>query len=89
MCCGKKRAEVVQATPAQVAPKPEEKISSQPLLENDPSVYFQYLGKTALTLIGPISRRHYRFANPGAIVKIDPLDRRALTAVTVLRQVTQ
>lgn len=49
--------------------------------------YFQYLGKTALTVIGPISGKRYRFANHGAIVAVDPNDRRSLSHVPGLRQV--
>ena len=49
--------------------------------------YFQYLGKTRLTLIGPNTGKGYRFDGPGAVVAVDPRDRRALASVSVLRQV--
>jgi hypothetical protein len=51
--------------------------------------YFQYLGKTGLTVIGPRTRRRYRFDRPGAVVAVDRRDERALAAVSVLRQVAR
>jgi hypothetical protein len=48
---------------------------------------FQYIGKTGLTAIGPVSGRHYRFSHPGAIVEVDPRDRASLALVPNLRQV--
>jgi hypothetical protein len=51
------------------------------------STAFQYLGKTALTAVGPVSGRHYRFSQPGAIVEVDFRDRGALATVPNLRQV--
>jgi hypothetical protein len=48
---------------------------------------FQYVGKTAITAVGPISRRQYRFGYPGAIVQVDPRDRASLAAVPNLRQI--
>lgn len=87
MCCGKKRAEESQTTQMNPAPKAEERIPAQPQPESDPLVYFQYLGATGLTLIGPTSRKRYRFDSPGAVVVVDPRDKRALAGVSVLRQV--
>ena len=49
--------------------------------------YFQYVGTTALTVIGPISKRRYRFTGRGAILGVDARDRRALARVPNLRQV--
>jgi hypothetical protein len=46
---------------------------------------FQYVGQTALTAIGPITGRQYRFSYPGAIVEVDPRDRESLSAVPNVR----
>ena len=51
-----------------------------------PAVVFEYIGKTALTAIGPISGRHYRFSRPGAILEVDPRDSASLAAVPHLRR---
>ena len=44
-------------------------------------VVFRYNGRTALTVVGPISGKRYRFEGPGARVEVDPRDRRSLIAV--------
>lgn len=71
---GPRRARAAETTPPRAA-----KRSSY--------AYFQYLGKTALTAVGPISGRIYRFDRPGAVVAVDPRDRRSLAAVPSLAQV--
>jgi hypothetical protein len=50
-------------------------------------IAFQYVGKSALTAIGPFSGRHYRFAHPGAIVPVDPRDAASLATVPNLHHV--
>lgn len=51
-----------------------------------PVVVFEYIGKTALTAIGPVSGRHYRFSSPGATLEVDPRDSTSLAAVPNLRK---
>jgi hypothetical protein len=50
-------------------------------------VYFEYLGNTALTVVGPGSGRNYRFEGRGARREVDLRDRRALTAIAQLKEV--
>ena len=47
--------------------------------------YFQYTGATGLTVRAPNSGSRYRFNGAGAILAVDPKDRRALAAVRHLR----
>jgi hypothetical protein len=49
--------------------------------------YFQYLGRTALTVAGPVSGKLYRFDGPGVTVAVDLRDRTSLAAVPHLQQV--
>lgn len=49
--------------------------------------YFQYVGDTAVTVLGPVTGRRYRFSVPGAVVAVDPRDRRSVAAVPTLREV--
>lgn len=49
-----------------------------------PAVYFQYVGTSRLTVYGPVSGRSYRFETPGAVLPVDPRDRRSLAAVPML-----
>jgi hypothetical protein len=53
-----------------------------------PAVYFEYVGRTTLTAVGPVSGKHYRFVGPGAQLIVDPRDKLSLAAVPNLRQVT-
>jgi len=87
MCCGKKRTEIAQMPEAKPVPKPEAQLATLRPPESDPLVYFQYIGATGLTLQGPMSGKRYRFESPGALVVVDPRDKRALAGVSVLRQV--
>jgi hypothetical protein len=48
---------------------------------------FQYVGKAALTVAGPVSERQYRFSAPGATVEADARDAPSLAQVPLLRRV--
>ncbi len=48
---------------------------------------FEYVGRTALTVFGPVSGAPYRFNGPGARVRVDARDRQSLSGVPVLRLV--
>lgn len=84
-CCGQKRTQVSQTTQRAEASQPSAETISQPQI--DPRVYFQYVGKTALTIVGPISQKRYRFEHPGVVVEVDPKDKRAFAGVSVLTPV--
>jgi hypothetical protein len=75
MCCGNQRTQVSQTT--QTHP------------ESDSLVYFQYIGTKGLTVMGPTSRKRYRFDISGAVVAIDSRDMHALAHVPLLRQVSK
>jgi hypothetical protein len=49
---------------------------------------FEYTGKTALAVKGPITRVNYRFSEPGARVRVDASDAPGLAAVPNVRRVT-
>ena len=85
-CCGKKREQFLAqsapgspfGTPARPHPQPAA----------PPRVIFEYTGRTAMVVVGPISRTRYRFDGPATRIEVDPRDRRFLAAVPHLRQVT-
>jgi hypothetical protein len=85
-CCGKKRE---QMRPA-IQHRPVNLSTSQVALRRPPVdqrvATFEYLGKTALTAIGPVSGRHYRFSHPGALLEVDPRDSASLATVPNLRK---
>jgi len=86
-CCGQRRQQIRRTIPVQPA--------NTRALASDlrrPSgqlrtTAFQYVGKTALTVMGPSSGWYYRFTHPGAIVEVHPGDRASLAAIPSLRQV--
>lgn len=49
--------------------------------------YFEYIGKTAITAVGAVTGRQYRFATPGVPVVVDARDRGSLARVPHLREV--
>jgi len=51
------------------------------------AVFFEYVGETGLTVLGPITGRHYRFSAPGARVAVDSRDAPSVMAVPHLRPV--
>ncbi len=51
-----------------------------------PDVNFEYTGKTALSVIGPISGKNYRFSKPGDVHLVDYRDASSLSGVPVLKR---
>lgn len=86
-CCGEKRAELLN-TPktSQVATQKDETPSNHKP-EQETRAYFQYIGKTRLTVIGRKTRRLYRFDRPGAVALVDKKDQHSLEKVPSLRLV--
>jgi hypothetical protein len=84
-CCGQKREQIrtLRAVPS----RPSSGSVTPPGPGHQPRVLvFEYVGKTALTAVGPVSGGHYRFNRPGALVEVDPRDGPALAAIPNLRQ---
>jgi hypothetical protein len=82
MCCGRSRARLGFAISHRLSnPIPPVQPSS-PL-----NATFEYVGNTALTVIGPVTSARYRFDYPGSRVQVDLRDRAALARVPVLRLV--
>jgi len=48
-------------------------------------VFFEYVGRTGMTVIGGVTGRHYRFDRPSARLAVDPVDKPSLLAVPNLR----
>jgi hypothetical protein len=80
MCnCGPRRVVPLPSTQPHVIPT--RPMASMPARKP----VFEYVGATALTVIGPGSGLRYRFDRPGAALAVDPRDRAALEAVPLLR----
>lgn len=91
MCCGRGRTgrslNMLGAAPTNVAPSNRlatRAVSHAPITpQNGPA--FEYVGKTAVTVLGPITGASYRFERTGSRLRVDPRDRAGLVQVPVLR----
>lgn len=72
-CCGKQRTQFFGSF-SSGGPAPER-------------YFFRYMGRTALTVAGPVSGKYYRFPAPGATVEADPADAPSLEQVPQLLRV--
>ncbi len=80
-CCGGKRSRYRAAATA-----PER--GSRPARRAVHTVVeFEYFGETAMTVVGPITGRRYRFGGPGVGVAVDARDAPSLRAVPKLRRI--
>ena len=59
----------------------------QPAGQRQLAACFEYVGRTALTVVGPATGIRYHFDRPGARLMVDLRDRRSLATVPHLRQV--
>lgn len=48
--------------------------------------YFEYVGSTGMTAVGPVTRRRYRFTSHGAIVAVDERDAPSMAGVPNVRR---
>jgi len=84
-CCGNQRHQSIAQNH-----QPGESTASSPTQQRivrDTLVYFEYTGKTTLTVMGPVTGRRYRFDAPGTIIAVDQMDRVAVAAIPNLKQV--
>jgi hypothetical protein len=49
-------------------------------------VFFEYMGRTALSVVGAVTGKHYRFERRGARLEVDLRDRHSLVGIPHLRQ---
>ncbi len=89
-CCGNKRESLSHSGyPADTNhSRPNRMSGSIPAYDNNPTIRFQYVGRTGLTVLGPMSGKHYRFDKPGAQLVVDPRDRASLLLVPNLWEVS-
>ncbi len=87
MCCGKDRAMLAQGSMSsqgsKLAPNTGGLRRRRPILV----AYFEYTGRTAMTVIAPVTGLRYSFPAPGSRVAVDLRDRKSLAAIPQLRQV--
>ena len=86
-CCGGKREELRTRTMSDETLDAFQGVSPVQRPVSPSAVYFEYLGRTRLTVLGPITGRRYSFEGPGAIVPVDGRDEPSVAAVPNLRRV--
>ena len=93
-CCGKKREQFTSGPPNRphsVSPVRYPAVPQMPARPSRPGplqsrVFFEYVGQTALTVVGRATGKQYRFERRGARLEVDLRDRLSMTAVPHLRQ---
>ena len=80
MCCGKMSTRL-QTNDQLTTPSQPMRVSARA------GSTFQYLGRTAATVVGPVSGAQYRFSGPGSRRQVDPRDRPALVRLPILKHV--
>jgi len=89
MCnCGKKRDQLTQQTNISrqiniVRPSQQQ----QTFVQTKAPVLFEYTGKTALSIIGSVTRKSYRFHFSGDKKYVDPNDAVAMMAIPMLKKI--
>jgi hypothetical protein len=87
-CCGGMRQRFRENTaPNTPARRPERAAPTPPPVPSGASATFEYVGRTALVVDGPYTKRRYRFDRPGARMDVDARDAAACASVPVLRRV--
>jgi hypothetical protein len=87
MCCGNNRAAFSQTRVSAPTGRAVQTPPAFATRQRSNVAYFEYTGKTAITVRGPISGATYRFAAPGARVIVDLRDGKHLEAVPNLVRV--
>jgi hypothetical protein len=84
-CCGQRREQHRITANAFV----HERAAPRPSAGRLPmgAAYFEYIGATAITVVGSVTGRQYRFATPGVRVVVDARDRWSLARVPLLHEV--
>ena len=85
-CCGQKRQSLRGMDSSQRIPGPPRIEARTPRPQQPGIIYFEYVGKTGLTVTGPITGNRYRFPEPGAKIAVDSNDAPSLAVVPNLRQ---
>ena len=80
-CCGNKRAALAQQNQKKAIRMAGEGAGQMQVRPANETVYFRYIGKTALSVRGIFSQRLYRFSVPGAVVAVDGRDAPGVAAV--------
>lgn len=85
-CCGNNRARLYGAVPPQMATG-NTSVPPAPPRAAAAAVVFEYMGETAVSAIGAVTRTLYRFVGKRAQVRVDARDAPSVGRVPNLRKV--
>jgi hypothetical protein len=85
-CCGQNRQRIRELDSSQPMPGLSPADNRTPRAPSLSLVYFEYVGRTGLTVTGPITGKRYRFPKPGDKVAVDSNDAPSLAVVPNLQQ---
>jgi hypothetical protein len=89
MCnCGNKRNELFAELVTNEVYAPDF-METTPRNHNNNDTWFEYIGKTALTVIGPGTGNYYRYYSPGEVQMIHADDVAGMMNVGVLRMLPE
>jgi hypothetical protein len=87
MCCGKNRPSLPSMGRVSQPLRAVHQSAAQASAPANAVTYFQYNGRTAMTVQGSASGTVYRFHAPGRRVVVDLGDRASLAAIPLLSEV--
>jgi hypothetical protein len=82
MCCGRNANQMASVPNRVYIPARPVPQTPEPTRPSE----FEYTGNTALTVVSPLTGRKYRFAQPGARVSVDAMDRSWIASVPHLKR---
>jgi hypothetical protein len=82
MCCGKTSSQPSGSASRTPAGRPPAPAASKGLTKGS---RIEYIGRTALTVVSPLTGKRYRFPAPGASLEVDVRDQSWITFVPQLR----
>lgn len=87
MCCGKNRTLFPRTVSRLPLPRTAKSASSPAQLVRNDGAAFEYIGRTGITVRGPVTGQQYRFDRPGARLEVDPRDKASIAAIPLLRYI--
>jgi len=89
MCnCGNKRNSFSQQQKNETPKSNVQKSNVQKSLNsNMPNTNFEYTGKTALTVVGNVTGKNYRFSRTGDVQNVDHRDAPGMKMIPVLKKI--
>jgi len=87
MCCGNNRAKLAQMKAPSPGPGTVQRSDAFGRASRNMVAYFEYIGKMAVTVIGPVTGLKYRFPASGSRLAVDLRDRQYVAKIPQLQEI--